>query len=106
MIEPAACANWSGSVKKMFGFGLGGLGDETESTVLVSSVGRPGSNVTFSSGVNRLRFADRTPVAPAADATETVVCSSPPNRSAPVSNEYAMTPRLYQCSSALLPAAE
>ena len=45
-------------------------------------------------------------MAPAAEATESVVCSSAPKRSAPVSNEYAITPRLYQCSSALLPAAE
>jgi hypothetical protein len=62
--------------------------------------------VTFSNGVNRPRLLDRTPVAPAAAGCDIVVCSSAPKRSAPVSNEYAITPRLYQCSSALLPAAE
>ena len=42
------------------------------------------------------------PGAPAADAA----CVFVKNRSAPVSKLYAMTSRLYQCSSALLPAAE
>ena len=82
-----ACANCSGCVNVTFGAGFAVFGFATDWTIRVSSVARPGSIVTFSSGVNRLRLLDRTPVAPAAEATETVVCSTPPNRSAPVSNE-------------------
>jgi len=44
----------------------------------------------------------RTSCAPAAAST----CMVAKYRSAPVSKLYAMTPRLYQCSSALLPLAE
>ena len=72
-------------------------------TTRTSSFTVPFSNVILSPVSNPVRFASRTPVAPAAVATFSTVS---PNRSAPVSKLYAMTPRLYQCSSALLPAAE
>src|SRR5215217_7363908 len=87
----------------MFGLGVGGFEVATDATVRDSSFAVPASTMIVSPAVNPVRLAARIPVAPAAEATLSVVLTK---RSAPVSKLYAMTPRLYQCSSALLPAAE
>ncbi len=63
----------------------------------------PGSSTTRSPTRKLLRLGTLMPVAPAAAGTLSVVVTK---RSAPVSKLYAITSRLYQCSSALLPAAE
>jgi hypothetical protein len=66
----------------MLGFGLGGLLAATETTVRISSFGVPASTLIRSPGAKPFRFAARMPVAPAAEATDSVVSTK---RSAPVS---------------------
>ena len=87
----------------MFGAGLGGfVGLAIATTLRISSFAVPQSTLTMSPTTKLFRLPTRSCVAPADDAMDRLV----PNRSAPVSKLYAITPRLYQCSSALLPAAE